>query len=93
MWFSHKFKGPGLRYKVAVSIKSRNIVWTNGHFPSGSYSDLTIFCLGLKQKLEPNKDIEADLGYCGKPFCIRTPYDFLSKEDCNLNCLEPEHVL
>ena len=26
MWFSHKFKGPGLRYKVAVSIKGRDIV-------------------------------------------------------------------
>ena len=32
-WFSHKFKGPGLRYEVAVSIRKGHIVWVNGTFP------------------------------------------------------------
>jgi hypothetical protein len=36
-WFSHKFHGPGLRYEVALSIKTGNIVWVNGGVPCGEY--------------------------------------------------------
>lgn len=32
-WFSHKFKGPGVRYEVAVCIKTGDVVWINGPFP------------------------------------------------------------
>jgi hypothetical protein len=42
-WFSHKFKGPGVQYKVALNIMMGDIVWINGPFPCGCYADITIF--------------------------------------------------
>jgi len=41
-WFSHKFKGPGLRYEVGVNIQVGNIVWINGPFACGKFPDLKI---------------------------------------------------
>lgn len=48
-WFSHKFKGPGLRCEVALCISTWYIVSTHGPFPCGSWSDLKLFCLPMKQ--------------------------------------------
>jgi len=42
-WFSHKFKGPGVRYEVGLCIRTGDIVWINGPFPCGQYPDITIF--------------------------------------------------
>ena len=42
-WMSFKFKGPGLRYEVGVSIESGDIVWINGPFMPGMFNDLQIF--------------------------------------------------
>ena len=39
-WYSHKFKGPGLRYEVALTIKNGEIAWLNERFPCGSHPDL-----------------------------------------------------
>jgi len=51
-WYSHKFKGAGLRYEIAVAIYSDHIVWVNGPFPCGDYSDLKIYKeKGLAEKL------------------------------------------
>lgn len=73
-WYSHKFKGPGLRYEVAVSILSDDIVWTNGPFPAGKFADITIFRRGLKQMLEAaGERCEADAGYKGEPLTIELP--------------------
>lgn len=64
MWYSHKFKGPGLRYEVAVSILGGDIVWTCGPFPCGRMNDLMIFREGgLKDALERGERVEADDGY------------------------------
>lgn len=41
-WHSHKFKGPGLRYVLGVNIQLGHIVWTNGPFPCGHWSDIKI---------------------------------------------------
>lgn len=41
-WYSHKFKGPGLRYEIGVSIGSGHIVWQHGPFPCGSWPDSKI---------------------------------------------------
>ena len=38
-WYSHKFKGPGLHYKIGVCIKTRWLVWVNGPFPAGAWPD------------------------------------------------------
>jgi DDE superfamily endonuclease len=80
-WFSHKFKGPGLRYEVAMSINGGDVVWTNGPFPCGSWPDITIFREGLMDKLLPMEMVEADKGYRGQPDKIRTPDDFQSREE------------
>ena len=64
-WFSHKFRGPGLRYEVAINIQTGNIIWSHGPFPPGADTDLAIFLQGLALKLEPGERVEADKGYRG----------------------------
>lgn len=46
-WFTKKFKGPGLRFEVSVSVQTGWIVWVNGPFPCGSWPDLKIWCACL----------------------------------------------
>ena len=65
MWFSHKFKGPGLRYEVAVCIQTGDIVWINGPYKCGRWPDITIFRHRLKALLLPREQVEADKGYRG----------------------------
>jgi hypothetical protein len=81
MWFSHKFKGPGLRYEVAVSIQGGDIVHAHGPFACGRFADISIFRLGLIDKLLPGEMVEADGGYKGEPEKIRLPYENLSNAD------------
>jgi len=62
-WYSHKFKGPGLRYEVGVCISTGHIVWAHGPFPCGTYPDLRVFRLRMKGKLLPDEKVVADSGY------------------------------
>jgi hypothetical protein len=64
-WYSHKYKGPGVRYEVGLAIRTGNIVWINGPFPCGDYSDTTIFRHGLANYLDVGERVEADKGYKG----------------------------
>ena len=41
-WFSHKFRGPGIRYELAICIRTGDIVWTYGGFPCGEWPDLKL---------------------------------------------------
>lgn len=43
-WYSHKFKGPGVRYEIGLSIRNGDIVWTSGSggFPCGDWADIKI---------------------------------------------------
>ncbi|EFX80106.1 hypothetical protein DAPPUDRAFT_103770 [Daphnia pulex] len=41
-WWSLKFKGPGLRYEVALRIRSGHIMWVNGGLPCGKWPDLRL---------------------------------------------------
>ena len=63
----HKFKKkPGLQYKVAVCLRTSDIVWISGpHFP-GLHNDLQIFQMGLIHILYDGERMEADLGYRGE---------------------------
>ena len=61
-YFSHKFKGPGYRYEVAVSIKGGDIVWVSGPWPA-SISDKEIFKQHLAKHLGENERAEMDNGY------------------------------
>jgi hypothetical protein len=75
-YFSHKFKNSGLRYEVAISIQTGDIVWVNGPFPCGEFPDIKIFRLGLKTKLRYLEEkVEADDGYMGEHDYIELPYN------------------
>jgi hypothetical protein len=62
-WYSHKFKGPGLRYEVAVCIQTGWIVWKNGPYPCGPFPDLTIARDKLHGEMAPGEMYVADRGY------------------------------
>jgi hypothetical protein len=72
-WFSHKFKGPGLRYEVGLCIRTGHIVWIHGPFPCGKWPDLKIFRYALKQKLANGEKVLADAGFRGEPEHVVTP--------------------
>ena len=74
-WISFKLKKPAVRYEVAVSIQSGDIVWVSGPWRAGRHPDITIFREGgLKQKLlEAGERADANCGYCGEPLTIDLP--------------------
>lgn len=78
-WYSHKFKGAGVRYEVGLSIETSDIVWIEGPYRCGWYPDIKIFKEGgLKDKLlEAGEQAEADDGYRGEPLTINLPNDGL----------------
>ena len=78
-FYSHKFKRAGLRYEIAVSISSGDIVWFHGPFPCGSFPDTKIFWLKLEKMLESHERAVADKGYRGVVKCM-TDFDAESKE-------------
>ena len=62
-WYSHKFKGAGLRYEIGISIQGGDIVWCNGPFPCGTWSDLKIAKSELHGMLDQDERYIADRGY------------------------------
>lgn len=78
-WFSQKFRGPAVKYEVALDVLTGRCVWINGPF-QGSKNDLTIFRQGLKHLIPPGKYAIADKGYKGEPTCISFP-NHLDDED------------
>ena len=81
-WYSHKFKGPGVRYEIGVAIKSGDIVWIAGPYPCGKYNDLMIFEEGLMHELDENERVECDDGYKSlDPFYTKTRTGFSRKEE------------
>ena len=64
--YSFKTNSAALRYEIAVSILSNDVVWINGPFFPGDWTDLLIFCYQLKQELEVGEKVEADDIYIGE---------------------------
>lgn len=64
-FYSHKFKDSGVRYEVALCIKTGWICSIAGPYPAGEWPDINIFRDNLKTRLLPNELVEADLGYEG----------------------------
>jgi hypothetical protein len=80
-WYSHKFKGPGLRYEVCLCILSGDIVWVHGPFPCGKWPDITIFRHALKYFLGEGERAEADGGYVGEcPGFVVAPDAFVGAD-------------
>lgn len=42
LWHSHKCRGPGLRYEIGLNIRTGHIVWADGGYPCGEYTDLKL---------------------------------------------------
>jgi hypothetical protein len=80
-WFSHKFKGPGLRYEVGINIQNGWICWIKGPFAPGPWPDIKIFRGWLKQKLQKGEMVEADAGYRGD-FRVSCPSDWRTPKEC-----------
>jgi hypothetical protein len=81
MWYSHKFKGPGVRYEVALSINGGDIVHIHGPFACGAWPDISLFRDRLAHMLLPGEMVEADRGYRGEREKIRIPVDYQSVEE------------
>jgi hypothetical protein len=73
MWFSHKFKGPGVRYEIGLCIQTGWIVWKNGPYPCGSYPDLKIARHRVVHVLAQGEKILADGGYRDGGLYAETP--------------------
>lgn len=65
-WFSHKFKKSGVRYEVALGIKTGDICWFSGPYMCGLWPDIEIFRASLITFLDPYERVEADNGYVGE---------------------------
>ena len=74
-WKSPKAKGASVKYEVAVSIYSGDIVWIYGPHV-GSKHDLTIFREELRQLLDEGEQVETDAGYKGEAEFIRNKYAY-----------------
>lgn len=70
-WYSHKFRGPGVRYEVALSVSSGKIIWVNGPFRCGTHPDNKIFQTDMKKALSDDEFVIADKGYTDSK-CINT---------------------
>ena len=64
---SHKYAGKSaLRYELGVSILGGDLVWIQGPYPAGKYTDIKIFNKVLRHFLDPGERVEADEGYAGQ---------------------------
>ena len=71
---SHKYSGKSaLRYEIGVSILRGDLVWINGPYPAGAWTDIKIFNKVLRHFLEEGERVEADNGYVGATDKIKCP--------------------
>lgn len=61
-WFSHKFRGAGIRYEIGLSIGNGDIVWASGGLPCGEWPDIKI-AKNLYLKYARDEVTLADKGY------------------------------
>lgn len=73
-FFSHKFKGPGLRYEVGLNVATGQIVWVHGGYPCGAYPDLKIARERFVQQLDENERAFADNGYPDRKYFLTPNY-------------------
>jgi hypothetical protein len=65
---SHKYAGKSaLRYELGVSILGGDLVWIQGPYPVGKYTEIKIFNKVLRLFLDLGEQVEDDEGYLGHP--------------------------
>ncbi len=72
--FSFKLNGPGLRYEMALSIRTGMIVWVYGGKPCGSWPDLRLARHRFVHQLQPGEKAIADDGYADYDYFICSRY-------------------
>jgi hypothetical protein len=71
---SHKYVGKSaLRYKLGMIILGGGLVWIQGPYPAGKYTDIKIFYKVLHHFLDPGERVKADEGYVGHPDKMKCP--------------------
>ena len=71
---SHKYAFKSiLRYKIGVSIIGGDLVWIQGPYPVGRFTDIVIFNKVFRYFLKPGERVEADNGYVGAANKIQCP--------------------
>ena len=90
-WFSHKLNRAAVRYEVGVAIHTGWVVWINGPFPAGEYSDLTIARQGLIHCLGRNEYYIADGGYVDGNQWSRTPGGRRTYKDRQMAVIRSRH--
>mmetsp|Transcript_5759 Transcript_5759/g.13556 ORF Transcript_5759/g.13556 Transcript_5759/m.13556 type:complete len:209 (-) Transcript_5759:54-680(-) len=89
--YSHKFGGPGLRYEVAISIKTGYIVHINGPFLPGAWPDLKIAREQLHYMLPEGELYLADCGYSARDAPSITKNDIAPWERRRMGILMARH--
>lgn len=90
-WYSHKFKGPGARYEVAVCIQTGWIVWVNGPYPCGEWPDLKIARGNIMRMMLPGEMFLADGGYRDGHIMADTPTGINNDEQYMKQCARARH--
>lgn len=62
-WYSHKFKSSGLRYELALNLRTGFMVWVFGGYPCGLYPDLKLAREAFVPSLRNGEKALADKGY------------------------------
>jgi DDE superfamily endonuclease len=71
---SPKLNHAAYAYEIGVSTRRSAIIWMNGPFKAGKYTDIKIFReKGLRQQMPNGKKAIADKGYNGEPDFLATP--------------------
>lgn len=78
-WYSQKLNCSGLRYEVGISINRGYIVWVNGPYLCGEFTDVDIFRAELKTKLFDGEQVLADKGYTDYRCSLKLPTRTLSE--------------
>jgi len=73
-WYSHKFKGPGLRYEIGLCLRTGYIVWVNGGYPCGEYPDLKLARESYLEFIEEHERTVADNTYQDEHFIYPKRY-------------------
>jgi hypothetical protein len=65
---SHKYVGKSaLCYELGMSILGGDLVWIQGLYPAGKYTDIKILSKVLHHFLDLEEQVKADEGYVGHP--------------------------
>ena len=89
-WFSHKFNGPGIRYEVGLAINGL-IVWINGGFPCGEWSDIEIARSAIIHQIDDGEKIIVDSGYRGEDWCFECPNGRSNRRSRILGLIRARH--